>query len=208
MDIDDLVTRQPWDQAAGETSRNFHHFLHFLRLEPWRRSMRVAFTDHQVECLKKPPGKNLTCAQDWWDLRCRFSWRERAEAHDRDVAARSRLAALHAAEQMNARHVEISVAMQVLLAERLQQLAASGEVLTMSPLALAKTLALATGVERTARNVPTEIIKYEHAPSTDAPPLDLSGLDDQELDLLQRLMTKAAVGVRLLGGRTDDADRD
>ena len=188
MDIDDL-TRQPWERQLTETARNFHNFQHYLHLEIYRRSMRQAFTDHQVQCLKKEAAKNLHAPPDWQALRFKFTWPERAEAHDRHLAERQRLQRIAALDAMNERHTLLAQQAIELAANRLKQYLEPGALFPLSPLALVKILDVASTVERRAVGLPSEIVKHQ-TEGQEGLPLDLSPLSEQELQIFQQLIDK------------------
>ena len=183
-DVDELAG-QPWLRLSAESSRNFHSFTHFLHLPPHERSMARAYTQHRTSCKGDTPPKPLHAPNEWTALRFRFNWVERAHAHDADVAARDRLRKIADIEQMQARHASLAVAIQNQIVLRLQHLLASGEVLQMSPVALARLLDVATAVERRARNLPTVITKVEN--EAIGPLLDLSRLTSNEVAIFESL---------------------
>ena len=156
--VDDLA-RLPWDRVDGESSRNYHNFLHWLRLDPYRRAMRTAYADHQTQCLQKPPTK-AAVPHDWNVLRLKFSWVERALAADRDAAERLRLQQIADTAAMRLKHIAIATAAQNLCVQQLNQWLQSNTIPQMTPVQLLRVFSMAVAVERTARGQPAEIVEH------------------------------------------------
>lgn len=192
-DLDGLSLK-PWAKQPGEGDRAFHAFTHFLSLLPHERSMDLAYTNHQKLCKHSTNPKHLLrCDPGWQDWRFRFSWLERAAQHDADMTERERLRRVHEIEEMNKRHTQISVALQNLVVERLQESIKSKEVFKMTPTQMASLLDRAALVERRSRGEATAIIKHQDGDSS-AMALDLSKLTDKELEVFQSLVAKAEPG--------------
>jgi hypothetical protein len=193
-DLDGLALK-PWQQQSEESNKAFHAFTHFLSLLPHERSMDRAYTRHQRDCKQNPnttgnQQKLLSCSSDWQDWRFRFSWLERAAQHDADVAERNRLLRVHDIEEMNKRHTSIAVALQNIVVDRLQEAIKAKEVFTMTPTQMAALLDRAAVVERRSRGEATSIVQHQDGGSS-AMALDLSKLNDQELEQFQKLVSKA-----------------
>jgi hypothetical protein len=192
-DLDGLSLK-PWAKQPGESDRAFHAFTHFLSLLPHERSMDRAYTNHMKLCKKhdgSPNARLMQCSPNWQDWRFKYSWVERAAFHDADIFERERLRRVHEIEEMNKRHTQISVALQNLVVERLQQAIQNKEVFNMNPVSMARLLDRAALVERRSRGEATAIIKHEGGESSQAMALDLSKLTDEELAVFQRLVEKA-----------------
>ena len=192
-DLDDLALK-PWQQMSNEGNQAFHAFTHYLSLLPHERSMDRAYTYHQRACKQNAAkGKKLlSCSSNWQDWRFRYSWVERAAAHDAEVAERERLRRLHEIDEMNKRHTNISVALQDLVVARLEGLAKTKEAFTLTPMQMATLLDRASLVERRSRGEATTIVKHQGAGGSEVGvALDLSKLSDQELEVFQALVAKA-----------------
>lgn len=187
-DIDRLDLK-PWQKLPAESNSAFHGFTHFLNLLPWERSMDRAYTQHQKICKHSTnPRQLLSCDPGWNDWRFKFSWLERAAAHDAEIAERDRLRRVHEIEQMNQRHTNIAVALQNLVVERLQSKVT--DLHKMTPLQMASLLDKVTLVERRSRGEATSIIKHQGEGSESSVALDLSKLTDEELEVFQFLVSK------------------
>ncbi len=184
--------RKPWQKQSGESSKAYHAFVHYRDLLAHERSMNRAYTDHQALCKSKNPQKSLGASPEWVAWKFKHSWRERADAHDADVAERNRKMRLVEIDKMNARHTAVAVALQNIVIDRLNQMADPEKkvVFELNPVQMAGLLDRAAVIERRARGEATSISKVETS-QAGALPVDLSKLSDAELDAFQELLDKA-----------------
>lgn len=178
---------RPWDRQPSESRQAYHAFCEFRDLPARERSLDRAYTHHRVVCVsRKEPGEIprplLQATKCWKTWKRQWNWVARADAHDREIAETERLARRDAIAEMNKRHADIAVAFQQRCVSRLLEIQPN----QLSPGLLIRWFEIATLVERRARGEATEIVKHENP----RPPMDLSRLTDEELDVFERLLTK------------------
>ena len=111
-------TLQTWEQQKNESSRAFHMFEHYRDLEPYRRSVRLAVTEHKVKC-KSGTGKvngNITM----WSAK--FDWIKRSEDYDRETARVRRLRNQHQLERAMDRDARTVAALKSVIIEKIKAL--------------------------------------------------------------------------------------
>lgn len=188
--------RKPWHKQSGESARAYHAFCHYRDLLAHERSLNKAYTAHQKACKSKNPLKMLGASPEWQKWTTQFSWRDRADKHDAEIAERTRQQRLVEIDKMNQRHMSIAMALQNLVVERLNQLALPSEsgkvsVFEMNPMQMAGLLDRAAVIERRARGEATSISKVETSQGPAHMAVDFSKLSDDELDAFQALLEKA-----------------
>jgi hypothetical protein len=189
-DMDGLELK-PWQRTNGEPTKAFHAFTHFLALLPFERSMARAYTNHLIHCKGQDHTKLVHCIPGWNDWRFRFSWLERAAAHDADLFDRDRLRRIYEIDQMNARQTKAAMQMQEVVTQRLQQMIDAKLTGLLTLPQLAAVLDKAAVVERRSRGEATSIVKHQGEGGSGTVALDLSKLSDQQLEVFQALVQLA-----------------
>jgi hypothetical protein len=192
--------RKPWDRQPEESSRAFHAFTHFRDLPSWERSLDRAYNVHREHCKFNGNGHRWAtdethpaiayvptraCA-DWRIWRAKYNWDARTDVHDAELAEQDRQARLREITAMNARHTALAVALQNQVVANLQKL--GNAAMELNPREMALLAEKASTIERRARGQATEIFAREDGEKL---PLDLSRLDEQELEVFQALIAKA-----------------
>src|SRR5262245_48970996 len=105
---------RPWDCWPGEGGAAFHAFVHFRSLLSYERSLDRAYTDHLVRCKGKSLNspRLLSRSPNWQRWRFRYSWPERAAAHDAAVAEVERQQQLVEIAAIQRRHTALALALQ------------------------------------------------------------------------------------------------
>jgi hypothetical protein len=192
-DMDGLDLK-PWQRMPEESAKAYHAFTHFLTLLPHERSMGLAYTTHQKQCRQSTnPAKALHASPEWQAWRFRFSWKERVASHDAEMAEADRLRRVHEISEMNGRHTAISVALQNLVVQRLQEMAKTPGIYALTPVQMATLMDKAALIERRSRGEATSIVKHT-GDGDEAMALDLSKLSEAELEVFQSLVAKAEGG--------------
>ena len=186
--MDDL---KPWQQQAGESSKAFHAFTHFLSLLPHERSMSAAYTAHLIHCKGQNHTKKVHCIPDWNEWRFRFSWPERAHAHDAEMFEHERSLRVHEIKEMNKRHVKMAIDLQSAVVHRLKLVVEHPSLVQLGPVEMARVLDKAAIIERRARDVATAIVQHQGTPESGSVALDLSKLSDEQLAVFQFLVKLA-----------------
>lgn len=171
---------QPWERQAGERKKPWEAFRIYRDMGPSRTIARAAASQGKA-------------AVTWEAWSREFSWVARASAWDEEVDRKEREEHLQTVRDMTKRHVQEARALQAKAIARLQSLD-PGE---LSPREVLRYFVEAVRLERTAVGEPEQIIETRQSGQVG---LDLSSLSDDELETLDRVLTRAQ------GSAPDDSD--
>jgi hypothetical protein len=183
--------RQPWNRQFRESTKAYEALRVYLEMGP-NRSYRA---------VSEQLGKSETLISRWGS---RWNWRVRAsewdeEEHRRRDEVRAQVAAeieagkIRETEEMNKRHIGLSKLLQSKALERIQQM--TPQDVRAIPLSVVVALVRDTArIEREARGIGDrlEVTGPVGGPIQTVIQYDLTLLSDEELETLERIVSKAA----------------
>lgn len=164
----------------GESDKAFQAFTTYLEMGE----------DRSIRAVARSLGKSKTLMDRWSG---QWRWVERVGAWQGHQAAEARRAELKAVREMRQRHAQEAVLMQRKALDRLGQM----NPLEMTPNDVLRFFVEAAKLERVSRGEPETITHQEHT-GKDGGPIavaqvgDLTRLTPEELDELERLVSKTA----------------
>jgi hypothetical protein len=144
------MTTTLWERQSGESTQAFEAFVTYRDLGDDRSHAMVA----------QQLGKSKTMIDRWGK---RWGWQARIVAYDNYVDEKRRKALEKERLGMRERHVNLSVALQSQVAQRLNQLVQSQEILKMGPVEMAKVMEVTAKIEREARGLPGSVTEQAHS---------------------------------------------
>jgi hypothetical protein len=163
-----------WDKSLDESPPAWESFQLYRNLGPERS---IAKTAEEV-------GKDISLLERWSS---KHKWVLRANAFDAHADQEIQRLQIKERVDMTKRHARMSMLGQQKLVERLNEMAPED----ISSSDIPRWLDIVVKVERLSRGVSADTA-IDYGP--EAPDLDLSGLNDEELERLDELMNKARSG--------------
>lgn len=160
---------KPWERQHRETEPAWAAFSAYRDMDRPRSVRAIAQT------LRKSSSLVLLWSRTW-------SWLARCDAYDAMIDQQALQARVEAIQEMNRRHVQLSVTVQTLLARRLQQLLVQDgdgnypNLARVAPASLASLLDTSVKLERLSRGETTENIGHRDAPDLPPGPNPLTAL--------------------------------
>lgn len=186
------ITVKPWERLSTETTAAYEAFAIYRDLG-YSRSQEKVYTALR---------KNRNLIERWSTT---HHWVERCLLYDRDVERKRFKAGEEAIREMSIRHAQIATQALQKASERLVSLDPS----KLSPAMLIKFMTEAADLERRARGVPDikenritgkngDVFTVNQTTS-----LDLTGLSDEEVSILESLTRKVVSGPEPTGSVED-----
>ena len=135
--------REPWEKMEEEQSQSFAFFVIYRTLGPMR-TLAATATQAAIE-YPSVTYKSIG------SLSNRNHWSKRAERWDMEQDRILRAQQRHSIDEMNARHIELSLKAQTIVEQTLDKYIADAENLRLTPTAAMAMLKLSIEVERQAR---------------------------------------------------------
>jgi len=77
-----MSVRKEWEQRPQETPKAFHAFMHYRDVEPDKRSIEAAYSEHKSSCLKPHQGGTSPVPSQWKQWSASHAWVARASEYD------------------------------------------------------------------------------------------------------------------------------
>lgn len=173
-----MAAATQWAKQLGESLQSFEAFKVFRNLPPGTRSLpRVA-----SECTK-----SISLIRRW---SAEHSWFDRAEEWDAFQDKVALDSQLRAVQDMNRRHVQMSMSLQTKALRRLENMNPD----ELSPTQLLTYLLEATRLERLARGEPEKIEERCEKIEPKVVDIDMDEIAQRAAPALQRLIERGALG--------------
>ena len=171
-----MIDINPWDRLPEESSKAFEAFKVFRDLGLKRNQMKVN------EILRGKEGRG---AMGVWAMK--FKWAARANAYDRHLDRMETEAKAEAVAEMAKRHASIASDFILKVSKRLLEI----DPAKLNNDQIIKWFEKAAKIERLSRGESTENIKNEHSGTISDNGIDLSKLDDDDLETVYQIVNKA-----------------